>query len=398
MDLSIFGSDSTGSLVPIYGTDQIFGPWEHQAFLPDPLPGATPRLSTETFLAVANARAALAALDSTARRLPNPTLLRNPTLRREAQSTSALEGTYAPLVQVLTADDIDPGTVNLTEILNYVKMADAGFAGAAQGWPLTPSFLAELQGILMKGTTLEGVSGRFRASQVVIGRRADANRSDLPVVAARFVPAPPGVMLEQRMAELLDWMREDHSSQIDPIVAAGMSHYQFETLHPFNDGNGRIGRFLIVLHLMSMGVLSEPTLTVSPWFEARRLEYYDNLLAVSSKGDWDSYLRFFSNGIAQAAVETHEQMIALVATQEQLKSQVRASRLRANSAQSLIDFAVANPSFTAAAAQENLNLSYGRTSELITQLQALGILDIVDPAAYRKRYFAPAVMRILLKE
>lgn len=208
-----------------------------------------------------------------------------PTLRREAQSTSALEGTYAPLSQVFTADDEEPATAELVEILNYVRMANAGFARTSEGWPISVTMLNELQGILMAGTPLHAQSGRLRDGQVVIGRRDDAAAVEFPVEAARFVPSPAGLALETGVRDLVDWMRTDHQGAIDPVVAAGMSHYQFETLHPFRDGNGRIGRFLIVLQLQSAGVLVEPTLTVSPWFEARRSQYYDHLLGISTRND-----------------------------------------------------------------------------------------------------------------
>ena len=124
----MFLDDSMGELVDISGTDPRTGvPWEHQAFIPRPLPSTSPTLLPATYRAVAKARAALAALDATARQLPNPQLLRGLSLRREAQSTSALEGTYAPLDEVLTADEEATQTGELTEVLNYVTMADAGF-------------------------------------------------------------------------------------------------------------------------------------------------------------------------------------------------------------------------------------------------------------------------------
>jgi Fic family protein len=346
-------------------------------------------------MAVANARAALAALDSTSRQLPNPTLLRLPTLRREAQSTSALEGTYAPLADVLTADEDDPATAELVEVLNYVRMANMGFARIASGQSLTAPLLSELQGILMRGTPLHDVSGRVRDSQVVIGRRSGSDPFGFPVHASRFVPAPPGFALETGLRDLLDWMRADHANTIDPLVAAAMSHYQFETLHPFRDGNGRLGRFLIVVHLQLTGVLSEPTLTVSPWFEARRTDYYDRLLGVSTRGDWDAFVRFFSNGIQAAADQTRDQMVGLVAVQGELKDRVRASRLRADSAHSLVDLAVANPSFTVRKVQTELSLSYGRANRLVGQLVEIGVLRAVDPDAYNRRFFAPRVMDVL---
>lgn len=256
-------------------------------------------LTSETYLAILKA---LAALDATAKQLPNPTLLRLPTLRWEEQSTSALEGTYAP----------------------------------------------------------------------------------------------PGLSLNSGVRDLTDWMRDDHSESVDPVVAAAMSHYQFETLHPFMDGNGRVGRCLIVLHLHATGVLSEPRLTVSPWFEARRAEYHDRLFGVSARGDWDGYIQFFAKGLASAAEQTKNQMIALVAVQAELKDRLRASTLRADSAHALVDLAVANPSFTVGKVESELGLSYGRVNKLVGQLVDLNILSALDPGAYKRRFYSPRVMAVLI--
>ncbi|MEN5074386.1 Fic/DOC family N-terminal domain-containing protein [Isoptericola cucumis] len=397
MDLEMFLNDAPGELVTIRGSDPVLGEWEHKAFVPNNLSADMPDLTPPTYLAVSEARAALAALDATGRQLPNPTLLRMPTLRREAQSTSALEGTYAPLSEVFTADDEDPATAELVEILNYVRMANAGFARVADGWPISLTMLSELQGILMTSTPLEAQSGRLRDGQVVIGRRDDVASIRFPVEAARFVPSPGGLLLEGGVRDLVDWMRADHRRTIDPVVAAAMSHYQFETLHPFRDGNGRVGRFLIVLHLQSTGVLTEPTLTVSPWFEARRREYYDRLLGVSTGNDWDAYVRFFAQGLQQAADNTRREMVALVAVQAELREVVRASHLRADSAHALVDLAVANPTFTVRKVEADLGVSYGRANKLVGQLVELGILDVVDAAAYKRRFFAPRVLRVLTR-
>lgn len=395
MDIAIFETSAPGTLVPIHGEDPVLGRWEHRAFVPATLPDAMPALLPTTYVAVANARAALAALDSTARQLPNPTLLRLPTLRREAQSTSALEGTYAPLVEVLTADEDAPVTPELVEILNYVRMANYGFDKIAQAWPLSITLLSELQGVLMRATPLEGESGHVRDGQVVIGRRPGADPSGFPVHAARFVPAPAGHALETGLRDLLDWMAVDRREDIDPVVAAGMFHYQFETLHPFRDGNGRLGRYLVVLHLQASGVLGEPTLTVSPWFEARRGEYYDYLLGVSTRGDWNGYVRFFADGLRQAADSTRREMVALVAVQSELKDRIRASTLRADTAHSLVDLAVANPSFTVRKVEAELGLSYARANKLVGQLMDLGVLKVIDASAYKRRFFAPRVLEAL---
>lgn len=385
-----------GQLVNISGSDPLRGSWRHKAFVPTPLPLAEPELGGATYRAVAAAGRALAALDATARQLPNPYLLRMPSLRREAQATSALEGTYAPLADVLTADDESPSTVEMREILNYVAMANLGFDWVDEGRPLTLGLLEDLQGRLMRGTALEAESGRLRTGQVVIGRQPRAARDLSPVEAARFVPAPPGDQLRAGVEDLLTWVGTDHSDRIDPVVAVGMAHYQFETLHPFRDGNGRLGRYLIVLTLLRHGLLTEPTLTVSPWFEARRAEYYDALLAVSTDGDWDTFLTFFARGLSQAATTTREQMLELVEVQEVLRERVRGSRLRSAHALTVVDLAVAHPSFTVRTVESKIGVSYGRANTLVGQLVDLGILHEVGRGSGMRRFAAPEVLGVLL--
>ncbi len=397
MDLSLFGPAAPGDLVPIAGTDPQRGPWTHRAFVPHPLPKITPDLSRATYRAVADCRAALAALDSTARRLPNPRLFRRPALQAEAQSTSALEGTYAPLAEVLMADEERPTNVDVREILNYVSMADTAFHWVETGRPLTVSMLTELQAILVARTRAESAeSGDVRAQQVVIGRRKDAEVNELPIHAARFIPSPPGLDLRASLQDLLDWMSDDAVEvEVDPVVAAALSHYQFETLHPFHDGNGRVGRLLIVLHLLKRGVLSEPTLTVSPWFETRRGDYYDYLFAVSTNGAWDAYVSFFARGLEASAAATHTKMLALVGIQKELKERIRRSNLRAETAQHLVDFAVANVSFTVRQVEKALGISYGRANGLVSQLIELDVLAPVKSHSASRRFYAPSVFDIL---
>ena len=322
----MFVNDDMGELVDIAGSDPVAGDWRHKAFIPAPLGDNEPVLRGSTYRMVAAAGRALAALDATAQQLPNPHLLRMPSLRLEAQSTSALEGTYAPLREVLTADDDAPDTAEMLEILNYVRMANSGFSWTQDGRPITLAFIEDLQGELMRGTPFEPVSGRLRDDQVIIGRQPGAQPGAAPIHTSRFVPAPPGDRLHSGVRALVDWLRQGHSGSIDPIISAGMAHYQFETLHPFRDGNGRLGRFLIVLTLLGSRVLSEPTLTVSPWFEERRPEYYDALLRVSTHGDWDTFLAFFSQGLAAAATGTRTQMLALATVHHDLKETVRSPR------------------------------------------------------------------------
>ncbi len=396
MDLRTFGTGKTGALVPISGVEPRAGEWTHSAFVPAPLTESPPLLSPQTWMRVADARAALTALDSTARQLANPGLLRRPSLQREAQSTSALEGTYEPLRAVLTADDESPTSLTMREVLNFVTMADLAFEWVGQKRGLSVSMLAELQRTLVRGTPAEGPSsGQIRTIQVIIGQRRTSPVGEVPVKAARFVPSPPGADLDASVNDLVRWMGADHKDVLDPVVVSALSHYQFETLHPFHDGNGRIGRLLIVLQLYAHGTISEPTLTVSPWFEARREEYYDRLLAVSCAGEWDAWVSFFAQGLEESAVTTRARMLQLVEVQSGLKDTVRASTLRADSAHALVDYAVAHPSFTVRQVQRDLGLSYGRANGLAAQLVDLGVLAETGET-YRRRFFAPAVLDVLL--
>lgn len=391
----MFLDSPTGVLVPIDGHDPRFGAWEHVAFVPHPLPATTPQLTVTTFNAVANARAALAALDSSARRLPNPGLLRRPSLRREAQSTSALEGTYAPLPAVLAAaEGEEPDDAALREVLNYVWSAEYAFGWHAEGRPLTVGLLADLQGRLVRGTGADDrQAGRLRDIQVVIGAHPAIRVQD-----ARFVPRPPGPDLANQMRDLVDWIGADRPVRVDPVIAAGMVHYQFETLHPFMDGNGRIGRLLAVLQLMYSGVLTEPTLTISPWFEARRADYYDRLLAVSATGDWDSWIRFFADGLAASAAETEQQLMDLLGVQAELRMRVRSAGHRADTALRLVDFCLEQPIFTVRQAQRHLGVTYQATNAWVGKLVAAGVLRQYDAsAAYDRPFTAPDVLAILLR-
>lgn len=394
MKREAFEDSPTGSLIPIHGHDPRFGRWEHVAYVPHPLPGETPPLSVPTFNAVAGARAAIASLDSSARQLPNPSLLRRPTLRREAQSTSALEGTYAPLPAVLAADeDEEPANDNLREIMNYVRAAEHAFAWLGDQRPLTLGLLTDVHGRLVRGTAADNdQAGRVRGIQVMIGGHRGAR-----ILDARFIPRPPGPELEQQTRDCVDWISSDHAGMIDPVIAAGMAHYQFETLHPFNDGNGRIGRLLVVLHLMRSGALTEPTLTVSPWFEARRAEYYDSLLGVSTTGDWDTWIRFFAEGLTASARDTEQQLVDLLAVQSDLKARVRAAGLRADTAMLLVDYALAQPIFTVRQVQRHLNVTYARANGLVRDLVREGVLRQYDDAVYDRDFTAPDVLAVLLR-
>lgn len=399
MDIELFQKAPFGELVPISGSLPGGDTWDHWAFLPSPLGSDSPELSGQAYRRVGDARAALAALDSTAKRLPNPRLFRRSTLRLEAQSTAALEGTYEPLARVLAADSEDVQDPSLKEVLNYVVVAEAAFGWAEEGRQWTVPGLSSLQAILVQGTTAEGVhSGQVRPIQVVIGRREGVAPSEIPIKAARYVPPPPGADLEARLRDLIAWMQADHRDRIDPVVAAAMAHYEFEALHPFHDGNGRLGRLLIILQLFASGVLTEPTLSVSPWFEARRSQYYDALLGVSTEGDWSTWIEFFALGLAESAEAARTRMLALVAVQAELKERLQSTPIRTGNARLLIDFAVGQPTFTVAQAARILGIGSPGAKKLIDSMVSHRLLAPYDDRVYGRRFHAPDVLQVLLTQ
>jgi Fic family protein len=318
VDVDRLSLSPIGSLVPISGVDPNTGKdFEHFAYVPDPLP-STVTLASSTWKVVVTAEAALGRLDQAAQQFPEPALLRRPALRREAQSTSALEGTYAAIETVLASEPEERRglSVELREVLNYVVAAEEGFS-CVRDRPVTTSLIEHLQGVLVAGTPGERYdAGRVRQRQVFIGARGT------PVLESRFVPPPPGVGLTAAVSDWAEWIRNP-PEDLSPVVRAAMAHYQFESLHPFFDGNGRIGRLLIALSLMQDAVLREPILIVSPWFEARREAYQNGLLALSASGDWDGWITFFANGVANSADQTRSRVERLLAWREAALTRVR---------------------------------------------------------------------------
>jgi Fic family protein len=390
VDVNRLVSSPVGSLVPIVGPDPATHEIvEGQAFLPDPLPQDV-TLSTETWTTVNKATAALARLDGAGRLIPQPNLLRGPALRREAQSTSALEGTYAPFAEVLAADREDRANMRaeLREVINFEVMAELAFSWPEER-PLTLSMLGELQQTLVRGTSGElSDAGGLRDRIVMIGGRG--NR----LADARFVPPPPGDQLRVGVEELLAWI--DSPPDVPTVVQAAMAHYQFECLHPYSDGNGRIGRLLVIVQLLRGALIREPLLVVSPWFEQRRTEYQDALLELSMTGAWEPWIAFFAEGVAASALESQEKVERLVALQQELRATVQTAGKR-GSAERLAADLIGGPFVTGPAVAKRYGLSGQGATNAIRSLIELGVLV---PARFTsssgaQMYVAPSVMTAL---
>lgn len=390
MDLSRLKASPIGSVIPITGPD----PATHEiiaahAYLPASLPH-TLTLSTSTWMTINTATAALARLDGAARLIPNPQLLRRPALRREAQSTSALEGTYAPFADVLAANRENDThlTAEVREILNFEEMAELAFSWP-EDRPLTLSMLGELQSTLVRGRRGQlSDAGGLRDRIVVIGARGRG------FAEARFVPPPPGDQLRAGLENLLAWI--DDPPDLPTVVLAALTHYQFETLHPYSDGNGRLGRLLVIVQLLRGALIREPLLVVSPWFEQRRDVYQDALLDLSYSGAWDDWIAFFAEGVATAAAESQRKVERLVELQENLRSRVQEAGKRGVAERLAADL-VGVPYVSRADVRDRYSLSGQGASNAINTLVEL---DILEPVAFRfsrggQLYVARHVMSIL---
>lgn len=282
-----------------------------QAFVPFPLPPAPPLdLTGERQGLLERATLALGRLDSIALLLPDPQLFLYAYVRREAVLSSQIEGTQSSLSDLLLFElDEQPGVPfdDVVEVSNYVAALEHGMARLREGFPLCNRLLREMHARLMeRGRGSDRLPGEFRRSQNWIGGTRPGN--------AHFVPPPPGEV-EACMAALEGFIHGGQDGGALPVLLkAALAHVQFETIHPFLDGNGRLGRLLIALLLHDGGVLRQPLLYLSLYFKQHRAVYYERLDGVRASGDWEAWVDFFLEGVeqtAQGAVDTARRLVAL---------------------------------------------------------------------------------------
>ena len=233
-----------------------------------------------------------------------------------------------------------------------------------------------------------GDAGGLRDRQVVIG--APGSR----VIEARFVPPPPGDQLRAGVEQWLAWVA-DRESPLSPVVRAALAHYQFETLHPFSDGNGRIGRLLIVLQLMQEEVLSEPILVVSPWFEARRADYQDGLLGLSVTGNWDEWVGFFARGVEAGGNTTRRSIEDLLTWRDEAIESVRRARI-SGLAERLAGELIGAPVLLAGQVAHRHAVTHQGAMNALRRLGELGLLEETEQRG-RRVFIAAAVIRILTR-
>lgn len=353
-----FTPEAPGELV------QISDGW---AFVPAPLPPDI--LPAWGILhAVEHARGALSELVGLARRIQNLNLVLGPLTRREAVLSSRIEGTHTEIEEVLRAQAEPDRDVaedsDLFEVLNYLRALTRGQDWVDDGRPVNLTFIRGLHEVLLEGVRGQDKHpGAFRTRQVYIGDHVRGLRD------ARFVPPPP-----EQVPPLIDNLVQTLNipSPYGPLIDSAIMHYQFEAIHPFEDGNGRIGRLLVPLYLQAVGVLDRPLLYLSPYFEAHRDDYLDHLLRVSTRGAWDRWIAFFLDAVRIASNDACLRVQRMLDLDARYRELVRGQRSRI--IWPALDYVMTNVYVTVGALAVYTKSTYPTARTAIAILEAIGIL------------------------
>jgi Fic family protein len=360
---------------------------EAQAFLPAPLPPVPPlTVDSELRSLLDRSLLALGRLDSIATLLPDPELFLYSYVRKEAVVSSQIEGTQSSLTDLLLFEiAAAPGVPfnDVVEVSNYVAALEHGLARIKAGLPLSNRLIREVHGVLMRrGRGSEKRPGEFRTSQNWIGGPTAAE--------AVFVPPPP-----EHVAECMASLERFLNNEPDPtpsVIKAALAHVQFETIHPFLDGNGRLGRLLVPLILHVDGLLERPLLYLSLYFKQRREEYYARLGRVRTEGDWEGWLAFFAAGVidvAENAVTTAKRVAELI---QQNRERIRSVGRGAATALQVHEALQREPVTTIARVAARTNLSAPGATAALQRLVALGLVNEVSGRQWGRVYsYAPYV-------
>jgi len=377
MNIALFKRSPSGSLVRATG-----GYW---AFVPGPLP---PKLEWDDALVsvVSRADIALGTLSGLGETLPNPHLLIYPFIRREAVLSSRIEGTQSSLADLLLfeATQVEKRG-DVREVQNYVRAMEYGL-NRLNELPLSLRFIRELHGILMEGVRgRQATPGEFRRSQNWIGSPGAL------LDEATYVP-PPVPEMQECLNQLEKFLHAD--TRPPPLVEAALVHYQFEAIHPFLDGNGRIGRLLATLLLCQRNVLGQPLLYLSAFFEQHRDEYYDLLLKVSSVGAWRKWVEFFLRAVAEQSADAVSRSRRLQALQHSYLQLAREKRLAPMTTR-LVDLVLMKPVISAKTVRDSLKVTPQGARKAIKALVEVGILTEVTGRKRDKAYAAKEILEAL---
>jgi Fic family protein len=342
----------------------------YRAFLPRPLPPDPPlEYDADMLDLLSHADRALGRLDGSAETLPNPDLFVFMYVRREATLSSQIEGTQASLIDLLEyeAEAAQPERpLDVEEIVNYVAAMNLGLRRLDE-LPVSLRLIREIHERLLSDVRgSERTPGDFRRSQNWIGPPGST------LATATYVPPP----VEEMRTSLGQWERFLHDDQpMPPLIKVGVAHAQFETIHPFLDGNGRVGRLLITFLLVERGVLSRPLLYLSHFFKQHRTEYYDRLQAVRDTGDWESWLKFFMTGVAEVASEATDTARQIAALREDHREIITSNLGRgAGKGLVLLEQLFFRPIVNVNTVMQIAGLSVARANALVGEFERIGLL------------------------
>ena len=358
------------------------------AFIPAKLP---PQLSWEPSLiaALADAERGLSKLATLAGGFPFPRLLIQLFMRQEAVLSSRIEGTRASLTDLYNFESaqlalLEPGD-DVREVHNYVVALDYGLE-RLETLPVSLRLIREIHGKLLAGVRGGNLTpGQFRRSQNWIGAAGST------IETATYVP-PPVDEMKEALGELEKYVHAH--SDLPALIRAGLVHYQFEAIHPFLDGNGRVGRLLLVLMLREWGILPQPLLNLSAYFERYRQEYYDRLLAVSQKAQWEAWLHFFLRGVNEQAQDSVFRMTRLEGLRRRYQERLETGRNAARMA-AVIDFVFSRPILTMRQMEVALDMPYMAAKRYVERLVTAEVLRETTGYARNRIFLAHEVFRAL---
>lgn len=367
------------------------GEMAYQSFRPAPLPPNPPiALSGELVAKLVDANKKLAALDGLSARIPNMDLFVSMYVRKEALLSSQIEGTQCTLDDILNPLMEENTNRNVSDVVNYIKATEFAL-NRLHSLPLCNRLIKETHAVLMEGVRGQEKSpGEFRYSQNWIGGQGSTIQN------ARYIPPNPEDM-QTAMSDLEKYMNGDNS--LDPLIQAALIHYQFETTHPFLDGNGRVGRLLITLFLMEKGILSHPALYISYFLKMNRIEYYDRMTQVRKTGDYEQWVMFFLQALSDSAGDAIQTIDALTALHNQSVARLGAfSKRQQTNLLKLFAYIETNPIIDIQKTAAALGLSYNTVSKMVTILADEGILRQTDKAGKAKIYSYADYLDILRKD
>ena len=367
------------------------GEMAYPSFRPAPLPPNPPiALSGELVAKLVDANKKLAALDGLSARIPNMDLFVSMYVRKEALLSSQIEGTQCTLDDILNPLMEENTNRNVSDVVNYIKATEFAL-NRLHSLPLCNRLIKETHAVLMEGVRGQEKSpGEFRYSQNWIGGQGSTIRN------ARYIPPNPEDM-QTAMSDLEKYMNGDDS--LDPLIQAALIHYQFETTHPFLDGNGRVGRLLITLFLMEKGILSHPALYISYFLKMNRIEYYDRMTQVRKTGDYEQWVMFFLQALSDSAGDAIQTIDALTALHNQSVAKLGAfPKRQQTNLLKLFAYIETNPIIDIQKTAAALGLSYNTVSKMVTILVDEGILRQTDKAGKARIYAYADYLDILRKD